>query len=443
MPRTLARAAIAGLVVLLVSSSGARASRSEGRPAPNVAPDRSQARTLAFQAYEEITSNVFRTDVVAGALEKLTRAHDLDPEEPWVYMAASKAMLVQGYLSGDWSDRRSFAEGTVDQATVLARKAIDLAPSELRAHTNLASFLVIQGQYEEAAALLEKAKGIDSGSFYPWYGEAVLALKQGELGKAETLLREAASRAGGKTETILVIQKRQSLARARGDLAALEKLLEEAIAADPEDAWKHGMYADFLMGQARYGEAVTAWEKAVRLTPFPHAVTRLAEAKRLRDMPKDDLEVAALLYPKVNAPALKAKGPSILPVMARLYERSDEARRTMIAYAFYTLGWKSPDAKRVLMRDVHTTNQDLRLQVQWALGRVSNDPDVVEVFSRVVPRFPVGSELKLEDGTTGVVSRVDPDHPTAPWVRFPDGELICVSGFSWPASFVSSFLSGA
>jgi len=50
------------------------------------------------------------------------------------------------------------------------------------------------------------------------------------------------------------------------------------------------------------------------------------------------------------------------------------------------------------------------------------DPEVVDVFSRVVPRFPVGSELKLEDGTAGVVSRLDPDHPTCPWVRFPDGE---------------------
>jgi hypothetical protein len=77
---------------------------------------------------------------------------------------------------------------------------------------------------------------------------------------------------------------------------------------------------------------------------------------------------------------LKKLGRDVLPVMARLYESSNESDRTHIAEAFYQLGWKSAEAKRVLMKDVHTQNQYLRLQVQWALGRVSNDVDVVEVL---------------------------------------------------------------
>src|SRR5262249_47896683 len=77
---------------------------------------------------------------------------------------------------------------------------------------------------------------------------------------------------------------------------------------------------------------------------------------------------------------LRKLGPDVLPVMARLYESSNEADRTRIAETFYQLGWKSAEAKRALMKDVHTQNQYLRLQVQWALGRVSNDVDVVEVL---------------------------------------------------------------
>jgi len=77
---------------------------------------------------------------------------------------------------------------------------------------------------------------------------------------------------------------------------------------------------------------------------------------------------------------LKSLGREVLPVMARLYESSDTAQRARVAEAFYSLGWKSAEAKRVLMKDVHTPNSQLRLQVQWALGRVSSDADVVEVL---------------------------------------------------------------
>jgi hypothetical protein len=36
--------------------------------------------------------------------------------------------------------------------------------------------------------------------------------------------------------------------------------------------------------------------------------------------------------------------------------------------------------------------------------------------------FPVGSELRLADGTSGVVVAVDGDDPERPLVRFSDGE---------------------
>jgi hypothetical protein len=75
---------------------------------------------------------------------------------------------------------------------------------------------------------------------------------------------------------------------------------------------------------------------------------------------------------------IEALGPDVLPALARLYEASPyPARRRTIADVFYRLGWQSPDAKRVLMADLGTRNRELRLAVQWALGRVSADDDVV------------------------------------------------------------------
>ena len=96
--------------------------------------------------------------------------------------------------------------------------------------------------------------------------------------------------------------------------------------------------------------------------------------------PVDERQVSALLFPTAKVEEVRALGPGVLPVLARVYERSDPQQRAVIAETFYALGWKSPDAKRVLMRDVHTQDAHLRLQVQWALGRVSDDPDVVDVL---------------------------------------------------------------
>jgi HEAT repeat protein len=78
--------------------------------------------------------------------------------------------------------------------------------------------------------------------------------------------------------------------------------------------------------------------------------------------------------------AIKAMGPSVMPRLVRMYGAADEVGRQRLANVFYRLGWKSEEAKDALMKDVHTPNQGLRLEVQWALGRVSNDVSVVDVL---------------------------------------------------------------
>jgi len=86
---------------------------------------------------------------------------------------------------------------------------------------------------------------------------------------------------------------------------------------------------------------------------------------------------------------IQAMGPAALPALARLYEASPAKERATIANVFYQLGRKSPEAKRALMADVHTQDQALRLQVQWALGRVSDDADVVDVLLENMQNDPV------------------------------------------------------
>jgi HEAT repeat protein len=85
---------------------------------------------------------------------------------------------------------------------------------------------------------------------------------------------------------------------------------------------------------------------------------------------------------------LKGMGPEALPVLARIYTQSNENDRAVIAWIFYSIGAKSPEARKVLLQDIHTQNEKLRLQVQWALGRVSDDTEVVDILIGIMRDDP-------------------------------------------------------
>ena len=85
---------------------------------------------------------------------------------------------------------------------------------------------------------------------------------------------------------------------------------------------------------------------------------------------------------------LKAMGPEALPHLARIYTQSNENDRAVIAWIFYSIGAKSPEARKVLLQDIHTQNEKLRLQVQWALGRVSDDMQIVDILIGIMREDP-------------------------------------------------------
>ena len=122
-----------------------------------------------------------------------------------------------------------------------------------------------------------------------------------------------------------------------------------------------------------------------RSWPFLAALLFMAVPTRAAVVDPARLRAAALAG---DWKQIQPMGTGALPELARLYQASPEKDRATIAYVFYNLGWKSPEAKRVLMADVHTQNQTLRLQVQWALGRVSDDADVVDVLLQNMQNDP-------------------------------------------------------
>lgn len=78
--------------------------------------------------------------------------------------------------------------------------------------------------------------------------------------------------------------------------------------------------------------------------------------------------------------SLRQYGESVVPPLLDIYKEGNNTQKAKAAGALYFLSIKSEEAREVLMKDIHTPDRDLRLQVQWALGRVSNDDTVIHVL---------------------------------------------------------------
>jgi hypothetical protein len=94
----------------------------------------------------------------------------------------------------------------------------------------------------------------------------------------------------------------------------------------------------------------------------------------------DLYQQVAGMVEKNDVQGIRSLGPAAMPELARLYEAGDETRKIALAGIFYQLSTPSPEAERVLLRDVHTANPGLRVSVQYALGRVSSDQKVVDTL---------------------------------------------------------------
>lgn len=77
---------------------------------------------------------------------------------------------------------------------------------------------------------------------------------------------------------------------------------------------------------------------------------------------------------------LKPFGGDAIEPLLNIYRSGNIADKTRVASALYYLSIKSESARQLLLNDVHTEDPNLRMQVQWALGRVSSNESVVRVL---------------------------------------------------------------
>lgn len=238
---------------------------------------------LAEEAYHQLEANVFDRGQVEDAVAKIRRAKENRPDDAWVFMALSLAVLVDGYKIGDWYDPRTFAEGSVDQAYALALKARELDPKISQTHAHLARILIIKGEFRPAWEILNEAYRLDANSFYPWYFKGIIGEKFRDSRQALQAFDEAERRVSHSYQTHLVNLHRQNVAKFEKNFEEEERLLRENIKLEPDSPHVYGNYAHFLKAHGRYDEAIEFWEKAIAIGAYPAAVKSLAETRRLKE----------------------------------------------------------------------------------------------------------------------------------------------------------------
>jgi tetratricopeptide (TPR) repeat protein len=243
----------------------------------------SQARQLAHQAYETIKRHRNEPQLLEGAARQLDQAHALDPNEPYVWLGACVLSVASGYKSSELWDARSYDPASLSTATALAQRVVTADSALVDGHIELAWLFVIQRRFAEAQHEYVVAHQIDPENFRVWSGQAVCSWGQGDARKSEAALAGAAARVHTVYDQVTLNQQRVRVARSRGDLAEVERILKEDIALQPASPWAHGNYAGFLKGQNRLDEAIREYEKAIAIAPYPIAQRGLEETRRFRD----------------------------------------------------------------------------------------------------------------------------------------------------------------
>ena len=241
------------------------------------------AGTLARNAFFAIENKPFDREVTGKAAEDIARAYKQDPKHPWVSIAISRLHLEQGYLKGDRTKLSSYLAESIEKASRHARQAVELGANESMAHVQVARIQIISENYKGAWETLNQAHKLDMAGFDPWYFRSVISIKMNDPKRAGDALDEAEKRSTLPYQKRWVTQNRIHLARLNKDAVAEEKYYKTAIEQEKEEPHPYGNYATFLKRHKRYDEAITYYQKALAISPYPLAEEQLRQTKLLKD----------------------------------------------------------------------------------------------------------------------------------------------------------------
>jgi tetratricopeptide (TPR) repeat protein len=240
------------------------------------------ARAVAKAAFEVIVDHPFESDVLDLARKKIEEARATDPNEAYVWLAAGELALIEGFQGGDWTEAGSFDPDQLSRAEESFRLASAADGKLVEAYTARGRIAVIQSRFADAHHELRIAQQLAPDDFRAWFYDAECWWKQGDAAKTDVALQRARVHVQTAREQVAVNNQLERMARARGDMAEVERILKDDIRLLPSFPQVYGNYALFLLKQNRLDESIEQYERALKIGWYPAAAQQLGVARQRR-----------------------------------------------------------------------------------------------------------------------------------------------------------------
>ena len=132
------------------------------------------SKDYAKKAYHLMEEAPFNNDSFKKSIKLIDLAYKSNPNEPWVYISSSLAVMQIGYDIGSWYRYESFKSDTIEQAYEYAKRANELGLENSYTYAHLARIFIIKKEYKKAWTLLNKSYEINNNNFYTWYYKGLI-----------------------------------------------------------------------------------------------------------------------------------------------------------------------------------------------------------------------------------------------------------------------------
>ncbi len=198
------------------------------------------------------------------------------------------------------------ARGRLGEALNAYGQAVQLAPDDALANSRVGDMQLSTGRLAEARAAYELALSVSPTD------------RNSRLGMARTLTQQQTDQ--------------ERTARSEADLARARSLLEEVLAANPDDAAAQLALGDTLLAQGEAADAVAAYQSVLAQQPDNAAVIdSLAQALLAAGSPDDALTSYAAAIDAAQSDAERARWQLARASTLRSLGRLDEAEQAYLA----------------------------------------------------------------------------------------------------------------